>query len=133
MVDSNYRTIKTNLDPPGFALGLLQVARRTTSTLRAFRTQKPESTKKQKQTHPPAHTQNVLPTMPVTRITDTEAHESGPNGDPRDVHSTLPGGVLSGAEALHHLQPGVPHSHLTDMLQWRRQLHLLGQLRGTSV
>jgi len=41
--------------------------------------------------------------MPVTRITDTEAHESGPNGDPRDVHSTLPGGVLPGAEALHHL------------------------------
>jgi len=71
--------------------------------------------------------------MPAARTTDTETLESGPDGNARDVHSPLPGRILPGAKALHHLQPRIPHSRIPDMLQWRRELHILGQLRGPSM
>lgn len=71
--------------------------------------------------------------MPATRVADTEANEPSTNGDACHVHRTLPDWLLSGTKAVHNLQPGLPDRRLADLLQWRGQLHLLGQLRGTSL
>lgn len=64
---------------------------------------------------------------------DSEADESGPHADPRHVHRAVLDRILPGAETVHNLQPGVPGGRVPDLQQWRRQLHLLEQLRGTHL
>lgn len=64
---------------------------------------------------------------------DSEADESGPHANPRHVHRAVLDRILPGAETVHNLQPGVPGGRVPDLQQWRGQLHLLEQLRGTHL
>lgn len=66
--------------------------------------------------------EDVLPTVADPCATDTKTREPGAVADPRNVHGALPDRLLPGAQALHHLQPGVPRRCLPYLLQRQRQL-----------
>lgn len=72
----------------------------------------------------PRHSErkDVLPTVAYTRVADTETREPGALADSRHVHGALPDRLLPGAQALHHLQLGVPRRCLPHLLQWHWQL-----------
>lgn len=66
--------------------------------------------------------EDVLPTVVDTCATDTETRKSSAVADPRHVYGTLPDRLLPRAQALHHLQLGVPRRCLPNLLQWQWQL-----------
>lgn len=66
--------------------------------------------------------EDVLLTVADPRAANTETREPGAVADPRHVYGALPNRLLPGAQALHHLQPGVPRRGLPHLLQRQRQL-----------
>lgn len=62
-----------------------------------------------------------------------KANQSSVNADARNVYRALPDWILSGAEAMSHVQRGVHNCSVPVVLQRSRQLPVLGQMRRTSV
>lgn len=65
--------------------------------------------------------------MADTRAAHTETAEPRALADPRHVHGTVPDGIFSGAETLHHMQHSVLGGRVPDMLQRVRQLYFFQQ------